>query len=468
MPNRHPEALPPDETPPRRSALPRPARLPPLLTSFACWSAALTLLSLAYSYSMGHFAGLLYPYAFPLFHADKPFWDFTVFQLRFQHFHTPAFWDPYNYPFTYPAPTALAFAAFYAFHHALRIYQTVCGLALAAGAALLTRGLVRAGVPAAAALLFSAVVIATSWPLGYLFNRANIEGLVAIIAALGLLAILYRRPWIGATLIGIAGSMKIFPAILLALLLSRRRYKEFAWGCASALLVTALSLKIIGPSGTQAWRHVSSGLRFFQEQWAGNLMLTEVGFDHSAFTLIKIPFVIVDALRHGLLHDPGPDGTYPLLMTSAWPRLQIVLRLYVAGTALAGVALYFLRIRRLPMLNQLLVLSVCAVLLPPVSFDYTLVHLLLPFGLLCIYAADQWRSRIHVPGLRAVMACFVAVSTAGGFVTWHFRWAGQLRAIALLTLLYALLRSPFAPRSGSTLPPELQDPDPPTRPPSAA
>ena len=393
---------------------------PPILARFWVSIVALTVASLTYTLVMTYWVGAKYPRGLPLFHGDKPFWDFTVFKERFHHFHTPSFWDTFNYPFTYPAPLGVVFAAFYKLPQPLKCYLALCSAALVVGMWLLGRELATRGISWWMAFGFAGTLLATSWPVGYLLNRANIEGFVAIILAAGLILLLRGHSWLGATLIGVAGATKLFPLLLLALLLSKRRYKEFGWGLVAAAVVTLASLEILGPTGREAERQISLGLHFFKDEWAAKLLWTEVGFDHSLFALAKVY----------IGQRPG-FGRYSLVKP---------LKLYLLAVTATGLAMYFFRIRRLPMLNQALALSICAVLLPPVSFDYTLVHLLAPLGLLCMYATDAWRAGISVPGLGLSFACFVPVMTMDAFFTAHYRFAGQVRAILLSALLIVVLR----------------------------
>ena len=396
---------------------------PPVLRFFGGGVVVLTLESLAYTLVMTHVVGAKYPQGLPLFHGDEPFWDFTVFAERFHFFHRPTFWEAFNYPLTYPAPLGVVFAIFYKMPNPLAAYFGLLSFSLLVGTIILGRALSSRGISPWLAYAFAVTLLITSWPVGYLLNRANIEGFVAIFVAAGVILAAREYWWSAATLIGVAGAMKLFPLVLLALFLSRRRYKEFAWGIVTAGVVTAISLKILGPSGRSAESHIASGLTYFKDSWAANLRPTEVGFDHSLFTLVKI--------SSG--YHPGYD----------YATLLSFLTIYFWVTAIVGVALYFLWIRKLPMLNQILALSICAVLLPPVSFDYTLVHLLAPLGLLCVHAADCWKRRIRVPGLAVALKCFAPVMTMNAFFTGEYRYAGQVRAVLMLVLLLLVMRFRF-------------------------
>jgi hypothetical protein len=116
---------------------------------------------------------------------------------------------------------------------------------------------------------------------------------------------------------------------------------------------------------------------------------------------------------------------------------------YVPSTALLAALMYMLRIRRAPLLTQAIALTICAVVLPPFSLDYTLVQLLVPLGLLCVYAAAQWRHGLDPPGLTLCFACLAVIFTTGAYFQWRYRFAAQMRTLALLILLGAVLHSRY-------------------------
>ena len=104
---------------------------------------------------------------------------------------------------------------------------------------------------------------------------------------------------------------------------------------------------------------------------------------------------------------------------------------------------YFFWIRRLPMLNQVLALTVCALVLPPLSADYTLIHLLFPFSLLCLYAIFCQRNRMDAPGLKTCFLCFAPIFSFQTYLTWRYRYSCEFRTIALVVLLVVVLRHRF-------------------------
>ncbi len=397
--------------------------LPAVLRQFAWAIAALATLSLAYTFVMTYLLQTPHPFGVTLFWNAHIGSDFTTFAERSQHFGTPSYWDEFNYPFTYPAPIAPIFALFFKLPHPLAVYLTICIAGLASWGVWLARSLTAAGTMPIQALAFVAVTLTASWPVVLLLNTANIEGLLAIVLAAGVYAILRDRCWLGATLIGVATAMKLFPFILLALLLSKRRYREFAWGLVVAAITTLISLAMLGPTILAAQRHIDDGFRFIDEAFILSTQRAALNYSHSLFSLLK--FAI--ALTARLLGSP-----------SSHTLLSVTLRVYMVAAAVAGLALYFLVIRKLPILNQLLALTICAVLLPPLSADYTLLELLLPFGLLCVYAVEN-----RTTDLAPIFAGFAILFAWETFLTLHFAFDRPLRAVTLATLLVLILRTPL-------------------------
>jgi hypothetical protein len=416
--------------------------LPPAMLVFWLCVVTMTLLSVAYTLIATYVLRLDYPYGLPLFFADDRWFDFTIYHDRFQHFRTATFWDAYEYPFTYPAPLAVLYALLYRIPHALRYYLVGYAAATVTAMLMLRRGLVTRGVANGAAIVFTLTVFATNYPLRTLFESANTEGIVAILAAYGVYAVLRERCWLGATLIAVAGTLKIFPFILLALLLSKRRYREFAWGLLVAAAVTLASLAVVGPSIAQAQEHIDAGIRYVKYTFIFSVNPAAVTFNHSLFTLVK--FAVVGIERH--LHPTVIHNHADFVLRAGRERalLDTTFTLYVAAAALFGVAAYFGWIRRLPMLNQVLALTVCALALPPLSADYTLLHLLFPFALLCLYATEQWRAGVRVRGLTACFVCFAPIFAFETYITWRYRFSCEVRTVAMIVLLMVVTRYRFA------------------------
>src|ERR1019366_9174322 len=130
-----------------------------------------------------------------------------------------------------------------------------------------------------------------------------------------------------------------------------------AMGC-----VTVVSLWWVGPTISVAQAGVHNGLDHFTYVFVYHWLAPEVGFDHSLFAAIKAVLV------H---YRPSLTPDY----------LQHEYRIYFVVIAMLSIAV-FLRLGKLPLLNQMVALTCCALVFPPVSFDYTLFHLYVPFALL--------------------------------------------------------------------------------------
>ena len=416
-------------------------KIPPAMLVFWVCVMAMTLLSVAYTFVATYVLRLDYPYGLPLFFADDRWFDFTVYHDRFQHFRTAAFWDAYEYPFTYPAPLAVVYALLYRIPHALRYYLVAYAAATASAMLMLRRGLVERGVANSAAILFTLTLVLTNYPLRTLFESANTEGIAAMLVAFGVYAVLRERCWLGAALIALAGTLKIFPFILLALLLSKRRYREFAWGLCVAAVVTVASLAYVGPSIADAQEHISAGIRYVKYTFIFSVNPAAVTFNHSLFTLVK--FAVVGVERH--LYPMVIRDHADFVVRAAHERalLDVTFTLYVIVAALFGLVIYFVWIRRLPLLNQVLALTVCSLVLPPLSADYTLLHLLFPFALLCLYAAEQWRAGMRVPGLTACFVCFAPIFAFQTYITWRYRFSCEFRTLAMTALLTLVMHYRF-------------------------
>ena len=409
-------------------------QLPPVLMRFWRWILLSTACSMVFSATLMLVLHNDFAYGLLRLWNDGFWWDLWVFEERFRYFRTPMFWNAFYYPFTYPAAMGVVLAGLYRIPHILRWYLLTCVAALAGWTWLVAAAMTsRGGVPRRVALAFTVTIAVTAWPFALLLSSANTEGLVAMILAGGVWSVLRRRWWLGAALIAFAGALKIFPLALLALLLSRRRYKEFAGAVALAIVVTVISLAILGPTISGAQAHIIAGLSFVKYTYGLAVTSAMLDVNHSLFAPIKFGLVALNRTVH---------PTSWAVFQTAW--VERAYNIYVPLVWVVGVALYFFRIRRLPMLNQVLALTSCAILLPPFSVDYTLLQQLLPLGLLCVYAAESWRRDLEPAGLRGCFLCFALLYPIGSFFIIRYRFGSMVRCFALTALLVVVLRYPFA------------------------
>ena len=413
--------------------------LPSILRGF--WIAIVAFTAFAYFATFFFVHGLhrtQYPFSDTLLPPNYLGIDFLCFSDRFQHFHQPAFFGPYQQAFNYPAPVALIYAFFYKLTpFPEETYLAVASLSYLIAAILFARALIRRHIRPLTAITFTATTLFFSYPLLLAAYLAQMEIAVWAFTSLGLFAYLRGKGYTSAACFGIAASMKYYPILYLGLAFARRQYRQAAFGlltCASTLLV---SLQILGPNAPAAWHSLKQEMIPFKVFYLYSFHHLENGIDHSLFGLIK------NLLYH--LHSLG------LL-----PRLVLP---YLAVVALSGLLIYLLRIIHLPLNNQVLALTVAAVLLPPISHDYTLVHMYAPWAMLTFFLVDGG----NLPQFRKpqfwTFLCFVILFVPGNYIFYRdIRMGGQLKAVILLVLFFISLRYPFERQQHDTQPRELQVP----------
>ena len=375
------------------------------------------------------------PYDAPFpFLGQTSFSDFMFFDARFHAFHTPGFITMSGPIYTYPAVSAVGQSLFYLFPHPLASFLVFMVLTFVAAGVLFYRTLRREQIAArSAAILVLAFFL--SYPMWFEFVRANSEFPVWCVLMVGLWAMARRRPYLAAACFGVAGAMKLYPFIFLGLLMSRKHYRQLAFGLAvsGASYISALWLE----SGSVAlsWRYRGDGLASI----GGLFTLLMVFYDHSLFELVKHGIVIVETLLHG--------HKYKL----PWQVAARAERWYLLTFGVACLGVFFAWIRKVPLLNQIVALAVLCVLLPPISFDYTLIQLYFPCALL-IFAAIEY-ARKHqgsmLPGLRnalLLMAAILAPETE--LSAYRFTLSSLIKWASLIALFVVALGQPFSEEQG--------------------
>jgi hypothetical protein len=379
------------------------------------------------------------PLAKPLL--DSPLTDITVYAQRFELYRTPAFFekssDPKVSTFAYPPAAALIYYFFYKIiPHSRYLY-----VGLSALVSLVTIGSLwllgvrflrspfRSGLFIATSLLFS-------FPFLFLIQRGNIELIVWSVIAIGILAYFRGALYLAAVLFGIAASVKLYPVLLLGLFLSRRKiaYGPFLAGLASCAVVTLFALWFSGPSLGYAAHGFAAGVAGFQGGYVKQIRFTEIGFDHSLFSPIKL-------LAIG--HNVSPASlTRPYYL--------------IAGLLMAAV--FFLRVRTLPSLNQLVFLVTAMILFPPVSYEYTFVHLYLPLLLLLAtfvgYRGESATSASSV-ALGALVCMLILLLPVDLLGKAPVFFAGQLQVVPLLFLLGFAVAAPWTSEAAAVTPVSL-------------
>jgi len=370
-----------------------------------------------------------FPYRSPLLFEHFP--DVITLRDRFQYFHTLQFFtDEDDALCMYPAPVAVLYRLLFCFQpHDLGVYLSFGVLSFLAAAILFGRALIHRGSNVGATVLLLSIAFFTAYPLWFVLKQANMEIFVWVILAVGIWCFFSKRGYSAAACFGIAGAMKIFPFVYLGLFLARRQYRQCLFALAASVAVTISSLWLVYPHILISWHLTNEMVARFRQIVALHVF-PQSSFDHSLFGLLK-----------RMLRPLPPPAV-----------LGHILTIYLGVAALTGLALYIFRIRKLPVANQLLCLSVASILLPPTSFDYTLLHLYAPWALLILCAFQAKNLHKRIPGLTAAFVCFAILLVPETELIWHTHsYAGQVKALVLCVLFAVGLRYPFqyAPRDAA-------------------
>jgi Glycosyltransferase family 87 len=383
-------------------------------------SVGLTILSFVYAI-VSRYMNLGLPYSFPyLYSPGGMFSDFLIFIGKFHHWGTPAYFDhEQSGYFMYPSPLVHVFRFFSNLPRPQTCYLlTLLGVSASLGLAFI-QVLRKQGLATMQSTLFVGSTAFLSYPLILDFQRGNIEFLVWLVSTVGVWCFFIGRTKTSAIFIGLAASLKFYPFIFLGLFLPRRKYGGFLLGLAAFAAVTLISLHGVGPTIAAASRWNSEQIAAFSKYYVGGI--SGVGYDHSFFGLVKA-------------------------FTLPWhPNYFSWARPYTITVAVISVALYFLRIWRLPLPNQILALSVLSVTLAPVSYDYTLLNLYPAFAMLVVLTLQAQRQGGHVPHITAYMILFAIILTPESYIIYHaVRYGAQVRTICLIIMLGLALITPIS------------------------
>jgi len=351
-----------------------------------------------------------------------PGFDFFDYTPRFPYLHSQRFFTaPAFFPWIYPAPAIFVLYPFYLLTTAKKwvVAFLLFTLTAAAGdvslAWRLRKALLRQGLTSQQCLMLIGAVALLGWPLYFAMQRGNIESLLWIGIAAGVYCVARGRYLAAAMLIGVFGSAKIYPLLFLALLLQRGRVRYLIMGLVAAAGTTLAALWCLEPDVLDAWARISTGVA----QWTVITTLDYppfgIGPDHSLLGLLR------QCTQGAILHPAH------------------ALNLYLGTVGLITTAVFLLRVRGLPAANQTLYIACAAILLPPTSYDYTLVLMLIPWAWIVLLCTEQARRGGDLRSFTPAMVLFAVALAPLAFVhTWsnaQVYFEGPVRAVALLGLM---------------------------------
>jgi Glycosyltransferase family 87 len=365
----------------------------------------------------------------PLFDSGDHFGDLTDYTGKISHLGEGAAALGNGFPvYNYPAPAAFVYAFFLRGFpsHPVRAFLLVLAIGLLCGSILLWRaasnspGTIRTNW-ALAGVIFSTATF--GYPLLFAADRGNLEGIVALILGIGLVLFLMQRNYAAAVFIGLAASLKPFPGIFLLLLLRKKLYREFVVGVATTGLSVLLALTALGPTPLAAYRGLRPGFGiYYYVNIAQFLPPTLTRFNHS----------ITDALK---------------AIASSWGTVSALdlYRLLAAGMVLgvAGAVFVLLAIFKVPTVNQMIMLGVAVALFPPISADYTLLALYVPFGAFVIFLMKDVAMEHAEFSRRNILIVLMLFALLFSPATFLGQFAGVSKTLALVCLLLAARRFPM-------------------------
>ena len=370
-------------------------------SSALCFLFTLSLMKALLSYFRGTLKTAFEPLAPPLWGVDL-----YSFIDRFANLHRPEFFGRYKYPWYYPAPSAWLYWLIYRIPGGWQVAYWLCVTAivaaLVAGGIFLAWALQRRGVAKARLFVFSTFVL--SFPVYISLQRGNIESFIWLILAVAIWAFRREHWYSAALLIGFAAAFKIYPLIYLALFIPRKLWKPVVVGVGMMIGLTSGALRFLEPDIKFAARQTATCVRQFTIDYGGTNSRGQRIYDHSLFELLKTLLRTHDEV---IPHWIGP---------------------YLLGAAAVALIVYFVRVIRLPVTNQIVFLVVASVFLPPVSFEYTLQSLLIPWAWIALLVADDgW--------IWATMGLFAFELAPITFVAPHgLSIGGFLKSFGLLAL----------------------------------
>jgi hypothetical protein len=203
------------------------------------------------------------------------------------------------------------------------------------------------------------ILVGLSYPVLFVLDRANVEMLIFVFIA-GFFYFTYVREcaWMAALCLAAAIAFKLYPATLLLLLLAERRFKPLVLTVIIAGGLTAISVGLLAVVGhyslADVWQMNAGGIAQFQQ----TMVIDGDGVAHS----------------HTLW---GLVGLLQMLRQHAVAGWQTTLYEVAAAAAFLVLAVHAV-FRETERWKLVLLATVPWLLLPYVSFDYTLIQLYFP------------------------------------------------------------------------------------------
>jgi hypothetical protein len=388
---------------------------------FALGLLGLTVFSVLFNLFCYYVLHLGFPFDTPFVAPISLFDDLILYTPNSHLIHTAAY---FQVPvlLTYPAPAHIVYWVLsLAGAHVVFAYLLSAAAIAVTALGLFARSLFHCHIGWRPCAAFAAILLLTSFPLGLTLYTGNIELYLWLMVLCGIWAFCSGREGWAVLCFALAGSVKPYPLIFFLLFLRRGHWQRILQGIGICLGSILGSLWVVYPNLAVSYREITVRTSAFVTSSILGYQAGLVGYDHTPWSLFKA-------------------CTSPWIEMHSKAALDIYLAVGLSITAL----LWFTRVRRMARLEQILFLSVAMLILPPISNDYTLLHLYAPFGLLVLaIAREQVQPRLYVPWL----ICFAVLFAPESYViavSTHF--AGQMKCLFLVAIFF------YTARTGRILP----------------
>jgi hypothetical protein len=432
------------------------------------WVYALLLVALtAFSWAV-YFASGNVELLRPLFDRNDRFRDLLNYAGKMAHLADggPALGKGFPI-FNYPAPAAYLYAFFLRGfpNHSVRAFLIVLLAGLLLGAFLLWKAAHtwEGRMPGLTAAIAATVICGS--PMAFAADRGNLEGVVALILGAGLVLYIAQRYFGAAVFIGLAASIKPFPGLFFFLLLRKKRYREVAVGLGVAACSILLAFTALGPTPIKAYKGLQPGVNLYYNKYImQELPPDEKRFAHSIMDSMKTSAHIwprisnkrrstgLRELRSASLTFPSPPApaqasprparSSPAPGSLSYDQMHMIV---FASLFLASCVLLFAlwSLYKLPAVNQMILLAVAVTLLPPVSGEYTLIQLYVPFGAFLIFLTRD-AAAVDVKIKRSVVLTILTLfALLFSPLTFFSRFAGDVKMCLLTAMLIVVSRNPM-------------------------
>jgi hypothetical protein len=342
--------------------------------------------------------------------------------------------------FPYPAPAVYPHLLYNQFAHPFRVYVATVLFAALAGSAGLAWKLKALSPDSRLSYLAVLITALTPFPLLFLIDRGNLEGCVFILTLAGVFLFYRKLYYISAVFLAFAAAMKIFPAVLFLIFITRKKYWPFATAVVAAAGFTLLAWAGIGPTIMGAAMDSARSGGMLKNLYILGFRPGEIGWDHSLMGAIKQGLYMISRLMH-VPHNPK-DVFFRV------PGVETASAVYGIAVPFVFAFFYWRRIFALPVLNQVISFILLSVMLPFVSNEYTLVHVYIAWGgfLLFLYQ-DVRTGRTRMPHwkMNAILVCFAVTFSMQSY--WLLgdvdNLGGQIKTVALLFLVWLVVTTPM-------------------------